>query len=416
MIRYRIGRIDPGQSRSLMVSAVAQNAGQAQACMWVDYQPTLCTTINVVQPDFRLVGRLMFDRDVETGEKVEGIYRCDRVFLEMEVTGTGDVATPPAQAMLKLPKGLTTEDGKSELTVDLGAIRPDDTVEKRVPLKLDPQQAGDQIELPITASAGDLKAQITLPAVKVLDPQLELTAEAPQQAYINRPVEVPVTVKNPSQAPVLDAVVRLETSADFERLEARNVDMGPDGTIMLGRLDPGQSREFTLLMETNKPAEATVNFIAAGYCTPEKRQDAKISLKGIPAVLIEVVDKVDPVPVGENTVYEIAVKNQGTALDTNLQLTATLPESMEFVRGDGETKVTAEGKTINFGQLKEIAPGDVVSWTVQVKANQADKARLKVELTSDATDEPVIEQEPTTLYGDSPQASEGQNQPQENQQ
>src|SRR5690606_14973337 len=123
-----------------------------------------------------------------------------------------------------------------------------------------------------------------------------------------------------------------------------------------------------LLMETNKPTDAEVNFIAEGYCVEAQQQATTMSLRGIPAVLIEVVDKVDPVPVGENTVYEISVKNQGTERDTNIQLTATLPESMEFVRGDGETNVSAEGQTINFGQLQEIAPGDVVSWTIQIKA------------------------------------------------
>ena len=214
---------------------------------------------------------------------------------------------------------------------------------------------------------------------------------------------------------MLNAVVRVEASADFERFTAQGIEVSRDGAIALGRIEPGQSREFTLLMEASRPADATLGVAAEGYCVEAVRRNAKLALKGIPAVLIEVVDKVDPVPVGENTVYEIAVKNQGTQQDTNIELTATLPESMEFVRGDGETKVTADGKTITFAPLRQLAPGDVVSWTVQAKANKADKARLKVELKSDATDEPIVEQEPTTLFGNSPQAQGGQGQDNQNQ-
>jgi uncharacterized repeat protein (TIGR01451 family) len=371
--------------------------------MWVDFQPTLCTSINVVQPDFRLVSRLLFDRDIETRGDLEGIYKCDDLSLEMAVTSTGDAATPPAQATVQLPKGLTTADGKNQVQVDLGRIEPNKTVRRAIPLKLDPQQAGDQIALQAQATAGDLKAQVQLPGVKVLDPQLKVSVDAPEQAYINKPVEINVTVENPGQDPVLDTVVRVQGPAGAERFTVEGAEADRDGSIRIGRLDGGQKKEFTVRMEAKAPTRANVNVSAEGYCVAAQQQKAQIALKGIPAVLIEVVDKVDPVPVGEATTYEIAVKNQGTEKDTNLQLSATLPDSMEFVRGDGETKVTADGKNISFGQLKEIAPGDVVSWTIQAKATKADKARLKVEMKSDATDEPITEQEPTTLYGDSPQ-------------
>jgi uncharacterized repeat protein (TIGR01451 family) len=374
--------------------------------MWVDFQPTLCTSIAVVQPDFRLVGRLLFERDIESRGEIEGIYKCDDLKLELAVTSTGDAATQPAQATVQLPQGLTTQDGKNQVQVDLGRVEPDKTVRKEIPLKLDPQQASDQVELQANATAGDLKAQVQLPAVKVLDPQLKVTVDAPQQAYINKPIEMTVTVENPSQDPVLDTVVRIQGPAGAERFTVEGAQAGRDGSIQIGRLDGGQSKEFTVSMQANEPTNANVTVSAEGYCAQAQQQKAQIALKGIPAVLIEVVDKVDPVPVGETTVYEIAVKNQGTEKDTNLQLSATLPEGLEFIRGDGETKVSAEGKTINFGQLKEIAPGDVVSWTIQARAKNPAKARLKVEMKSDATDEPITEEEPTTLYGDRPQ---GQN-------
>lgn len=401
MIRYQVGMLDVGQSRTLTVSAVATKAGQAHACMWVEYEPTLCTTTDVVQPDFQLIGRLLFERGIETDQEIEGIYHCDQVFLEMQVTSTGDAATPPAQVTAQLPKGLTTADGQSELQLDLGAIAPNKTVEKRIPLKLDPQQAENELQLPITATAGELKAQATLPAVKILDPQLKVTMEAPKQAYIDQPVKVPVTVENPGQAPVLNASVQVEASGVNE-FSAEGIEVSKDNTIALGRIDPGQSKQFTLLMKASEPTESTLSLVPAGYCVQAEQQQAKIALQGIPAVLIEVVDQVDPVPVGETTIYEIEVLNQGTAADNEIQVSATLPEGMTFVEGRGDTEVTADGQTITFAPVETLAPKDVAAWTVQVKADQAAKARLKVQLESEAIDEPIIEQEPTTLYGTVP--------------
>lgn len=408
-VRYEIGKLDAGESKTLTVSAVANEGDQAKSCMWVDFKPTICTTIAVVQPDFRLVGRLLFDREIETEADIKGIYNCDRVWLDMAVTSTGDAATPEGQATVTLPEGLTTEDGKNEIQVDLGRIEPNQTVRKELPLKLDPQKAGDEVAIQARAEAGDLNAEVNLPAVKVLDPQLQVSVDAPEQAYIDRPVEINITVENPGEDPVLDTVVRIQGPAGVENFRIQGGEgarAGRDGTFNLGRLDGGQSRDFTVTMQANQPSDANVKVTAQGYCVQAEEQQAQIAMRGIPAVLIEVVDKVDPVPVGENTSYEIAVKNQGTQRDTNIQLRATLPDSMDFVRGDGETKVTANGKQIEFGQLKELAPGDIVSWTVQVKANKADRARLRVELESDATDEPIIEEEPTTLYGDSPQGDQ----------
>lgn len=395
-VRYRVGKLDAGQSRTLNVSATASSAGEAHSCMWVDYQPTLCTTIAVVEPDFRLTGRLLYQREGEA-RNVEGIYSCDTLRLQVAVTGTGDVETEPAQVTVQLPEGLTTEDGKNEVSIDMGAISPDRTIEKEVPLKLDPAKAQGELELPITATAGDLRAQASVTGVRVLQPELELQVNAPKEALIDQQVSVPVTVSNPGDTPVLQAAVDVAATG-IERFQARGAELSRDGQVTLGRIEPGESKEFQILFTADEPVETELTVAARGFCVEAQETKAQMALKGIPAILIEVVDKVDPVPVGEATVYEVTLKNQGTATDTNIQLTAELADTMEFVRGDGQTEVTNEGKNVEFASLDALEPGEVVSWTVQVKATGAEKSRFRVNLESDSTDEPILEEEPTTLF------------------
>ena len=414
---YKLGDLAAGESRTITVSAVAaapaakagNNAAaagnaaaakgqQAKSCLWVDYNPTLCSTFEIVQPDFRLTAVLRMYRDLAVAgqqEDVGGAYRCDRVVLETQMTSTGDAATAPATVMLDLPKGVMTADGKNQLKMDVGALQPGKAIDKKTELKLDPSQAAGQLKLVATATAGDLKAEVDLPAVKILDPKLDLKVEGGGEQYIGRPAGMKVTVSNPGQDPVLDARVHVTQPAGG-RFAIDGADR--DGMITIGRLNAGESRTFDARLESRKAMTADVLVKADAYCVAAIEKKANVVLKGIPAILLEVVDKKDPVPVGEETVYEIAVKNQGTAVDNNVMIKVTLPASESFVEAHGATQGKANGETVTFAKVPAVQPGEVVSWTVRVKANEADKAKFKVELTSDANKDAVIEQEPTTLY------------------
>ena len=64
----------------------------------------------------------------------------------------------------------------------------------------------------------------------------------------------------------------------------------------------------------------------------------------------------------------------------------------------GDSDVQNQGQNLTFGTIDELAPGDVASWNVTVKATKAAKVQFKLNLESDANPEGVREEEPTTLY------------------
>ena len=74
-------------------------------------------------------------------------------------------------------------------------------------------------------------------------------------------------------------------------------------------------------------------------------------LQGIPALLMEVVDEIDPVTVGDETTYVITVTNQGSAQDQNVTIVCNLEEAMSFVSGTGTSAVTAEGGTVTMAAV-----------------------------------------------------------------
>ena len=391
---FNAGQLAAGDSRTITVTARASQTGNARSCVVVDYDPALCTVYKVTNPDLKLVWTLYADRDIEAACKVPGVYACDDVFIVYKVTNTGTGTTEPVTLTHNLPSGLQTADGKRMVKARMEPLSAGESKDLRVPLNLTQKAEGQTLDLSAEANAGGITADTDVQTVKILDPALDLRIDGRAEQYIGRDAEMTFTVTNTSDAPVLNTVVSVDGADgfDFDTRDYR------DGDVLIGCLLPGQSRTFTATYMDDEPGTVNVTARAAGYCADAVEKTMRTEFKGISAILIETVDKVDPVPVGQNTTYEIYVKNQGSAPDLNIDLTGTLPEGLSFVSGTGDSNVSASGKTITFGTIDELGPGDVASWNVTVKAETADKVQFKLQLKSDANPEPIREEEPTTLY------------------
>ena len=391
---FDAGQLAAGDSRTITVTARAADTGSARSCIVVDYDPALCTYYKVTDPDLKLVWTLYADRDIDASCDVPGVYACDDVFILYEVKNIGTGTTEPVSLTHNLPAGLQTADGKGKVTAKMEPLEAGESKELRVPLNLTQKAEGQTLDLSAEASAGSITADTEVQTVQILDPALDLKIDGRSEQYIGKTGEMTFTVTNTSDAPVLNTVVAVD-GPDYLDFDTRDYD---GQQVLIGCLQPGQSRSFKAMYEADEPGTVNVTARANGYCADAVEKSLKAEIKGISAILIETVDKVDPVQVGQETVYEIYVKNQGSAPDLNINLTGTLPDGLQFVSGTGDSDVTADGQNLKFGQLDELAPGDVASWNVTVKATKADKVQFKLNLKSDANPESIKEEEPTTLY------------------
>ncbi len=122
-------------------------------------------------------------------------------------------------------------------------------------------------------------------------------------------------------------------------------------------------------------------------------------IKGVPAVLLEVVDDPDPIEVGGNVTYTIVVTNQGSAEGTNIAITCTIPPEEDYISSDGPTKATVEGKTVEFAPLARLDPKAKVTWKIVVKGTKTADVRFKTGMKTGQTGEvPVEETESTHIY------------------
>lgn len=382
---WTINQLMPGQSEIIQVTALAQQEGQVGVCMTVSYEPVVCLTTEVVSPD------LLIRKIVEQDQA----FVCDPVEVVYIIENIGTGAAEGVRVSDPLPRGLTDANGASEIAFTVPTLASGETAEQRVVLQA--EQAGIYASF-ATATSGDLRARTRETPIRFIRPQLEMRVDAPSREYVGRDVPMRVTVRNTSEWPAVETRLAIPAMADLTRVSVSTQNAAiEDGVVVLGRLEPGETRTVELQFAADQPYDHDIEVIADAYCALPVAQEVGIEVLGIEAVRLETIDLVDPVAVGEETVYEVQVKNQGSAESINVRVRAMLPEQMTFVSADGDSPVRSEGGQLEFAPLDRLAPGDVATWRITALAEAPGKTRLRLELTSDATRRPVIEQEPTTL-------------------
>ena len=204
---------------------------------------------------------------------------------------------------------------------------------------------------------------------------------------------------NQGDAPAKNAVLIDTIPAGVDFVGASDNGQFAAGTVTwnLGTIAAGQDKTVNI---TLKPTQATTiqnTVVAQAYCA-EARASAPLEVKGIPAILLEVVDVNDPIEAGSRETYEITVVNQGSANGTNIVITCTLPPEQEYVSASGPTDAKVVGKSVTFAPLRSLAPQAKAMYHVVVKGITVGDVRFKVSMISDQVGSPVEETESTHIY------------------
>ena len=127
-------------------------------------------------------------------------------------------------------------------------------------------------------------------------------------------------------------------------------------------------------------------------------------MDGIPALRMELIDTVDPVQKGGETVYEVRVTNTGTKADANVAVACPLPPELTFVKADGPTGHTATAlnncTVVKFDAVRELAPKHEAVFRVTARATATGDVRFKATLNSHSLGTSVVKEESTRVYGE----------------
>ena len=377
-VLLELGTLAPGQTVTRRVPTTITNipaGGQVANCLSLEYAPTMCVVVNVVNPEIKLV---------KSGPASVSI--CEPITYTYAVTNTGNGTARNVTVMDDLASGLTTADGSRSVQQNVGDVAPGET--KRATVTVQPAKPGTYAS---AASAKSASSTVNSDPVstQVKNEELSLAIQAPETEYAGQTVNYTALVKNTGDVAVQNVKVNFSVAGTNQRQQQNIPSIGVGETVPVPvKVSSGNvAGNQTLNVAVQSPCPAVRGPAAA----------ATVAIKSISALQIEVVDKADPVRIGDNVVYTITVLNQGSAEERDVSLTAELPEQESFVSGNGSSTVSADGKNLTLGAVN-IAPKQTANWTVTVKADGPGDVRFNVNLKAPSLTKPVLEQEPTKLY------------------
>ena len=385
---WEIVSFGPKSVRQITVSGMATYIDSLKHCTTV-VTPVIpaCATVQVIQPELKL-----------TKTVPDEVLLCDPIQVRYVVTNSGTGYVPNVKIVETLPSGLRTTGGRSEVVFDAGTLMAGQSQQFSAELRA--TKTGEYVGKAVASSTTGLRAESAETRTLVSLPILAIEKTGPDRQYIGRAVTYQITVTNKSDVAarntviedmIPDGVLSVKGTAGAKLL-------GPKLVWELGTLEPGACETVRVSFTPTKAGTVINSATASAYCAEAVTSTVRTLVRGIPAVLMEVIDVDDPVRVGERATYVIRVKNQGSATATNIRIACIMEDNVRYISSAGATASSTEGLTIKFFPLGTLAPKAEVAWRVIVEAVKAGDMRFKVVLNMDELTRPVEETESTHLY------------------
>ena len=386
-LRFNIGNLPAGGQQTITVQVRSTALGQFENCAVAMADGLRAESFAVT----KVAAAALTLRKTAPAQAL----LCDPVEYVLEVTNTGDAAAMNVKVRDDLPEGMSWRNQRA-VSFDVGTLEPGQT--KRMRFQGTASRAGSYTDNAQATGDGGLTASAQA-TVNVVQPQLVVTKDAPNLRYLNNDVPYRISVRNNGPVDAASVVVTdtLPGGTSFVSATEGGKESGGTVTWNVGTLKVNETRDFQLVLHATQIGTLT-NKVTVGASCAGAETTAQTEIRGISAVLLEMVDTMDPIPVGGTEVYKITVTNQGSAEDSNIVIAAIMPEEMSFVSSDGPTTSTVDGQNVTFAPLAKLAPKAQAVWTVQVKANKPGDLRFYCELRSAQLTEPVREDEATHVY------------------
>ncbi|MEM0914269.1 MAG: CARDB domain-containing protein [Planctomycetota bacterium] len=384
---WSVGSLEPGQTATLAITHRASAVGAIVDCATVTYTPYACLAINVTEPALQLAKTMPSD-----------VLACDPIPVRYVVTNSGSGPATGVEVRDELPDGLVVAgSGRKVVVAPVGTLAPGES--KAFEVTLEATETGTFVNNATATGTGNLAAEDSA-EVSVTKPELAIAKTGPAEMFVGRSIDYTIGIANTGDGEARDTVVvdTLPANATLVSASDGGVVNGQTITWNVGTLAPGAEKEFTVEVRPTEKGEYTNSVMARAYCAETVEDVITTDVKGIPAVLLEVVDAIDPVEVGTNTTYVITVTNQGSAIDRDIDLKVTLEEGAEFVSGTGPTEITGEGNIVDLLPLEQLLPKQKATWQIVVRAADTGDKRFRVEMDTAQLTRPVFETEATNFY------------------
>jgi uncharacterized repeat protein (TIGR01451 family) len=391
---WALGTLPAKQERALALRLLTETRGDVKPKAAVTFTSAASIPIRIREPRLAL----------KVGAP-ERVLLGDTCVFGLTVSNTGDGPAEQVKVKAALSEGLEHARG-GKFDFDIGTLAAGET--RTVQLLCSTRAGGPQkCEATAVADAG-LTAN-DCGVVNVTAPRLAVQMSGPAVRYLERRALYSIKVSNSGDAAAANVVVGDVVPEGFKVLAASDGGRHDSTTRtvswFLGEIGLGQSREVRLEVQALSPGVFKHKATAIGARGLRAEGELTTMVEGLSALLLEMVDTVDPVEVGGDTAYEVRVTNTGSKAETDIRLVAVVPNKMEVKNVVGPARYRVEGKTIHFEPLDSLAPKANATFRVHVRALEPGTVRFRIQLTSTNLTEPVTQEEATRIYSDGPETT-----------
>jgi uncharacterized repeat protein (TIGR01451 family) len=260
-----------------------------------------------------------------------------------------------------------------------------------------------QIKHQVFAQAGGGVQDTATDTVELVEPKMDLKAEAPPRKSANVPATLRITLTN--TGPRLLQNILVTDLLDPCKLES----VGGGGQTLQNRVQwivpsLGPNRSQVLELSVSKADGGVVRHkVSAVYRGLPVQAEAATEFEAVAALAYDFHGSPTTVEVNGEVVYEITLRNSGSAAATNIRPVIQLPPEVTLVKAEPENK--ADGGKVVFEPIPTLPPNGRATFRVTAKAIKASVgARATAELSGDPFPTGPVTRQEMTAIGASPAA------------
>ena len=391
-LEWKISRLEANGRETLNLKLVPRkNTPLDLAVQWTFTPEASQTMVEVQEPKLTM--------SISGPDEV--LYGQSKIY-KLTVSNPGNGDTENVTVGL-LPIGRATEAAPSHR---LGTLRAGET--KTVDIELTARQAG-AITIKAQAFAdGGLRADAA-EQVLVRRASLRIEVAAPKVKYAGTVGTYRVKVINAGNATGENVQISASlppeakyVSSNGGRLETQLSKVN----WTIGTLQPGAERLLEMQCALSAPGENRTQFVAIADGDLSAAATSLTQVEALADLKLEIRDPQGPIAVGEDTVYEVHIRNRGTKLAESIELAVFFSQGLEATSVEGGPHDIAAGQVV-FKPLTTLAAGDTAVYRVHARAETSGNHVFRAELVCQSPQMKLAAEEATHFYGeDSPVPAE----------
>lgn len=419
---WRLGTLQPRESRCLQVQLRAEAMGIVSSCVEMNAAPNLKAhdrvTTNVVASTTPAVPNLPPPPNTPTAATTPkpaapdisvAVKGPDRAKIDEKVTHEFTLTNRGAAAVSlyvrdQFEPGLEDFDTKKAgLDGFINGLKAGESITINVTTRaVKPGRAAHTFE--VMTSDKSLVVAKAQPAVAIeeqVPASVRIDLTGPKSVDVGTEAKFTAKIRNTGPRRLTDVRVTLRPESNLTAVSVsdRASRDGEAYVWTIAVIEPNASSILELVGKVDKQAKRTgcrVTAVSAEGAKDEVETTADVRQAPKPVVnpvrLQATASCIwNPAAVGRDVPYEIRVENKGKAAAKNVAVSATAPIGLfpSAFGTRGPTQPAILGQSIRFEPIAEMKPGDTATFFITVRAERAGEFEFQAEIRAEGLDSPV---------------------------